>query len=86
MEVKSLIFLVGILFLFSLTFVSAEFGYDNPNLPKVTREPPAVITFNNVTGSVNSSVYWNGMNAINTTQMENSGGVLVGILHNFFLP
>ena len=71
--ILSVIFLVMILV---IGIVSAPFGYDNPNLPKIIREPPVVITFDNNTGSVNSSNFWDGLNTFNTTQMENNDGVL----------
>ena len=65
------------LFLLILTpFVSSQFGFDNPNLPEVTRDPPTVITFNNVTGSVNSSSFWDNLDTFNTTQMEDNAGTL----------
>ena len=76
MFVKNRFFIFIVISIFLMGFSFAAFGFDNENLPKVTREPPTVITFDNVTGSVNSSIWWNGMNAINTTQMENNGGVL----------
>lgn len=54
-------YLVVALFLFLMTPVSlAEFGYDNPNLPKVTREPE-VTTFNNNTAFVNNSEFCGGV-------------------------
>ncbi len=69
-------FIFLFLSIFLVSSVYAGFGFDDPNLPKVTREDPTLITFNNITGSVNSSTYWNGMNLINSTQMENNAGVL----------
>ncbi len=77
MDVKKSILLFGIfIFLFvNVSLINAEFGYDNPTLPKIISEPPTVITFNNNTGSVNSSDYWDNLDAINTTQMENNRGV-----------
>ncbi len=77
---RKIIFNIIVLFLIvliiSINLVSSEFGFDDPDLPKVTREPPAVITFNNDTGSVNTSNFWDGLDTINSTQMENNGGVL----------
>jgi len=60
----------------SINLVSSQFGFDDPNLPKVTRDPPAVITFDNDTGSVNSSNFCDNLDTINSTQMEDNGGVL----------
>ena len=51
--------------LFSIVLISAS--------PKVIL---GFIEGTSSTNSTNSSTYWNNMNAINTTQMENSGGVL----------
>ena len=64
----SLILLIG--------SVSAQFGYDNPNLPKIDYVAPSGVTFNNNTGSVNLSDYWDNLNTFNSTQMQNSGGIL----------
>ena len=83
-----LLVVISIFLLVNVSLINAEFGFDNPNLPKVTREPPAVITFNNVTGSVNSSSFWDGLDTFNTTQMENSGqvlNILVSWLTSFLL-
>ncbi len=70
--------LLGITFIFiNLLFVSASgFGYDNPNLPNVPTPEVTIVTFQNNTGGVNTSVYWDGLGSWNATQMENSGGVL----------
>ena len=63
---KKIIFNIIVFFLIvsiiSINLVSSQFGFDNPDLPRVTRDAPAVITFNNNTGSVNSSDYWDGLN------------------------
>ena len=71
------IIVFGIFFtLISINLVSSQFGFDDSNLPKVTRESPTVITFNNNTGAVNTSNFWDGLDTFNTTQMEDNGGVL----------
>ncbi len=59
-------FLISFIFLiFILSLVSAEFGYDDSNLPKLTREAATVIAFNNNTGAVNSSDYWDALDTPN---------------------
>jgi hypothetical protein len=40
-----------------ITSATAQFGYDNPALPRITPEEPTVITFNNNTGAVNTSIF-----------------------------
>lgn len=42
--------------------VSSAFGYDNPNFPKITKTAPTSLTFNNNTGSVNSTNFWDNLN------------------------
>lgn len=54
--IKPFIFLL--LFLFSITLVSSQFGFNNPDLPKLNSEEPTVVAFDNNTGSVNSSEIW----------------------------
>ena len=49
-----------LLFLLSLSFVSASFGFSNPNLPNIPRIESLSVTFNNNTGSVNDTQYWQG--------------------------
>jgi len=72
--VKKIFFLVvGVIFLVS--FVSASFGLDNTDVPSL-RDPIITSTSTTNTTSVNNSLYWMGMGAINTTQMENNGGTL----------
>ena len=71
---KKIFFLVvGVIFLVS--FVSASFGLDNTDVPSL-RDPIITSTSTTNTTSVNNSLYWMGMGAINTTQMENNGGTL----------
>ena len=77
MENKSkFIILFGIVFLVMNLFFVSGFGYDNPTLPNVPSPEVTVITFQNSTGGVNTSDYWDGLGTINATQMEDSGGVL----------
>ncbi len=86
--VFSIIALFLIVSILSINLVSSQFGFDDSNLPRVTRDAPAVITFKNDTGSVNSSDFWDGLNEFNTTQMEDNGGVLnilVSWLNSFLL-
>lgn len=66
-----------VFFLFLFVYGVTAFDYNNPNLPRLESLKPITTTtniFNNL--SSNSSIYWQNMNAINTTQMENNGGVL----------
>ena len=69
-----------IFLVFTFSLVSASFGFDNPNLPKVTREPPTVITFNNNTGAVNTSDYWDGLDTPNDISifLLNTGDTATG--------
>ena len=80
MRERKIVFNVIVLFLIvliiSINLVSSQFGFDDPDLPKVTRDPPTVITFDNDTGAVNTSDLWDGLDIFNTTQMEDNGGVL----------
>ena len=75
------------LFLFTIMFISlafaSDFGYNNPTLPNVPSPEKKVITTTININNTNSSDYWDNMNTINATQMEDSGGVLT-ILENWF--
>lgn len=65
--------LLGFILISLMPFLLAsEFGYNNPNLPNVPTPEVTVITFDNNTGAVNRSVYWDGLLTFNATQMENS--------------
>lgn len=70
LQSTKILFLSICIGLFMLGFVSAGFGYDNPNLPRVEEE---VITIINITiEDTNSSDYWDNMDIPNATQMEDS--------------
>jgi len=58
------IFLIFIVLFLTIPFVIAEFEFDNPDLPQVTREEPTAITFNNNTGNVNSSNFWDNLDTV----------------------
>ena len=81
---KKIIFNIIVFFLIvsiiSINLVSSEFGFDNPDLPRVTRDAPAVITFNNNTGAVNTSDFWDNLNtpADITTFLLNTGDTATG--------
>ena len=70
------------LFLFSFIFIVLTFSFISADLysePDVYGPSPTeteiTITQASIL-SVNSSDWWDSMDAINTTQMENSGGIL----------
>ena len=56
--VGSLFFVVIISIIFFVGFTQSQYGYDNPNLPKIPSPEVKVITFNNNSGAVNSSEIW----------------------------
>ena len=65
------------IFLFSSSFISAtDFYYDNPSLPSLKPPTTTTTTINNVTGSTNSSDYWDNLDTTNSTQFDNSGSTL----------
>ena len=54
---RKIIFVLGILLIAFANLSSADFGYSNPNLPKLEAPTPTVIAFENNTGSVENSTY-----------------------------
>lgn len=65
---------MGLLILTPMVSSGIEFGFDNDKNPKVNIQGEKGITSTNI--SVNMSDYWDNMNTINSTQMEDNDGVL----------
>ncbi len=63
------VFLIIVFLLISIPFASS-FGYDNPTLPRVEREAPVVVAFDNNTVNVNRSEWWDSKRTHNSTQMD----------------
>jgi len=63
--------------LINFQFVSANFGFDNTDIPslRITQNVTTITTYNSI-NNTNSSDYWDNIDTINTTQMENNNGVL----------
>ncbi len=66
------VFFTILFILILIPLVSAPFGYNNPSLPNVPSPEVTIITFQNNTGAVNKSDYWDNLDFPNATQMENS--------------
>jgi len=58
-----ILYIIMVFACISLVTAADEFGYDNPELPKLLPEADAVITFNNDTGSVNNSDFLDGLDS-----------------------
>ena len=78
----SKLILLTFVLLVSFTFIgvasaASGFGYDNSYLPNIPEEDEVtIITITNFLNKTKSSNYWDDMDTINETQMEDNSGVL----------
>lgn len=68
-------FLVVTLNINLISSTNLEIGYDDSSVPRVEIEVPET-PVNYTLKDTNSSEYWDNLDTINTTQMEDNGGVL----------